>query len=66
MALKVKAKEREVKRVTSADLGTIEDPESSLTPDPSPMGEGSENTGGNTNQGGGDDNGGGNGEAPDQ
>ena len=31
----------EVKRVTSTDPGTIEDPESSLTPNPSPTGEGS-------------------------
>jgi predicted histone-like DNA-binding protein len=35
-----------VKRVTSADSNDIEDPESSLTPDPSPTGEGSGNTGG--------------------
>jgi predicted histone-like DNA-binding protein len=35
-----------VKRVTSADSNDIEDPESSLTPDPSPTGEGSGNSGG--------------------
>ena len=35
-----------VKRVTSADSNDIEDPESSLTPDPSPTGEGSGNGGG--------------------
>ena len=35
-----------VKRVTSADSNDIEDPESSLTPNPSPTGEGSGNTGG--------------------
>ena len=35
-----------VKRVTSSDEAEVEDPESSLTPDPSPTGEGSENTGG--------------------
>ena len=35
---------KEVKRVTSADDGEIED-ENSLTPDPSPTGEGSENSG---------------------
>ena len=53
---------KEVKRVTSTDDGVVEDPEenSSLTPDPSPEGEGSENggnaggnTGGNTGGGGG-------------
>ena len=50
-----------LKRVTSADSNDIEDPESSLTPDPSPNGEGSGNTGGgnsgsgNNNGGGGDD-----------
>ena len=48
-----------VKRVTSADSNDIEDPESSLTPDPSPNGEGSGNNGGGNNGGGGDDNGGG-------
>ena len=55
---------KEVKRVTSADDGDIEE-DNSLTPDPSPTGEGSDNTGGNTggdnggdNGGGGDDNGG--------
>ena len=35
-----------VKRVTSADSNDIEDPESSLTPNPSPTGEGSGNSGG--------------------
>ena len=60
----------EVKRVTSADDGTVED--EGLTPDPSPVGEGNDNTGGTTggntggNTGGdggdgGDDNGGGDG-----
>ena len=50
---------KEVKRVTSTDDGVVEDPEenSSLTPDPSPEGEGSQNqsgsTGGNTGGGGG-------------
>jgi predicted histone-like DNA-binding protein len=46
---------QEVKRVTSADEGVVEDPENennSLTPDPSPNGEGNENGGGN--DGGGD------------
>jgi len=65
----------EVKRVTSSDPGTVEDPDenNSLTPDPSPNGEGNENggpspdspegegtnTGGNTggNGGGGNDDG---------
>jgi len=44
-----------VKRVTSADTNDVEDPENSLTPDPSPTGEGSENQnqGGSTNTGGG-------------
>ena len=46
-----------LKRVTSTDDAEVEDPENSLTPDPSPTGEGSENTGGGTNTGG--DNGGG-------
>ena len=54
----------EVKRVTSADDGTVED--EGLTPDPSPVGEGNDNTGGttggntggNTGGEGGDDNGG--------
>ena len=48
-----------VKRVTSTDEGNVED--DSLTPDPSPTGEGSENTGGGDNGGdnGGGDNGGG-------
>ena len=52
-----------LKRVTSGDDGTVED-ENSLTPDPSPTGEGSGNSGGgNTggdnggNNGGGGDNG---------
>jgi len=41
----------EVKRVTSTDDGTVEDPENSLTPDPSPNGEGSDNQGsGSQNQ----------------
>ena len=48
----------EVKRVTSGDDGTVED-ENSLTPDPSPTGEGSGNSGGGSNSGG--DNGGNNG-----
>ena len=52
----------EVKRVTSTDDAEVED-ENSLTPDPSPTGEGSENqgggTGGNNNGGGGSDEGGG-------
>ena len=47
-----------VKRVTSADAGEVEDPENSLTPDPSPTGEGSENTGGGGDNGGGDNGGG--------
>ncbi len=37
---------KEVKRVTSADDGTVEDNESGLTPSPSPTGEGSGNSGG--------------------
>ena len=41
-----------VKRVTSTDDAEVEDPENSLTPDPSPTGEGSENTGGGDNGGG--------------
>ena len=53
-----------LKRVTSGDDGTVED-ENSLTPDPSPTGEGSGNSGGGsnggTNTGGGDNNGGNNG-----
>ena len=52
----------EVKRVTSTS-GDVEDEENSLTPDPSPTGEGNENqgggTGGNNNGGGGSDEGGG-------
>ena len=49
----------EVKRVTSSDPGTVEDEDNSLTPDPSPNGEGNENQGGNTggNGGGGNDDG---------
>jgi predicted histone-like DNA-binding protein len=51
-----------LKRVTSTDDAEVED-ENSLTPDPSPTGEGSENqgggTGGNNNGGGGSDEGGG-------
>jgi predicted histone-like DNA-binding protein len=39
----------EVRRVTSSDEGIVED---SLTPDPSPTGEGSDNQGGGTNGGG--------------
>ena len=58
-----------VKRVTSTS-GEVEDPENGLTPDPSPTGEGSENTGGNNTGGktqGGDNGGGGdNGDDPDQ
>ena len=48
-----------LKRVTSADDGTIEDGDS-LTPDPSPEGEGSQNQGGNQggNTGGNDNTGG--------
>ena len=41
-----------VKRVTSTDDAEVEDPENSLTPDPSPTGEGSENTGGDNTGGG--------------
>ena len=43
----------EVKRVTSADEGIVED--NSLTPDPSPVGEGGENGNDNPNQGGEDE-----------
>ena len=45
----------EVKRVTSADDGTVEDPEGTASPDPSEGGEngGGENTGGGDNNGGG-------------
>ena len=53
---------QEVKRVTSADEGIVEDEDenNSLTPDPSPNGEGNENGGGtnvnpNPNQGGEDE-----------
>ena len=53
-----------LKRVTSGDSGDIEDSENtnapgngSLTPNPSPTGEGSGNSGGNNNGGGGDDDG---------
>ena len=42
---------KEVKRVTSTDDAEVED-DNSLTPDPSPTGEGSENQGGGTNTGG--------------
>ena len=52
-----------VKRVTSADSNDIEDPESSLTPNPSPTGEGSGNSGGGTTGGNtGGNSGGGNGD----
>ena len=54
----------EVRRVTSTDDGTVEDNENggSLTPNPSPNGEGSENqNGGGSNQGGGTNTGGDNG-----
>ena len=51
-----------LKRVTSGDSSDIEDSENtnapgngSLTPNPSPTGEGSGNSGGNNNGGGGDD-----------
>ena len=53
-----------LKRVTSGDSGDIEDNENggSLTPNPSPNGEGSENqNGGGSNQGGGTNTGGDNG-----
>jgi len=50
-----------LKRVTSSDSGEVEDPENSLTPDPSPTGEGSDNNGG----GGSGSNTGGNGEDDD-
>ena len=60
----------EVKRVTSADDGEVEDPENEggengttgnggLTPDPSPSGEGDNNGGGGDNGGGEDPSGGG-------
>ena len=60
----------EVKRVTSADDGNVEDPENEggengttenggLTPDPSPSGEGDNNGGGGDNGGGEDPSGGG-------
>ena len=45
---------KEVKRVTSDDSGDVEDNDS-LTPSPSPTGEGSGNTGGGGDNGGGDD-----------
>ena len=50
-----------LKRVTSGDSGDVEDGES-LTPDPSPNGEGSDNQGGGNggNSGGGNNGGGGN------
>ena len=49
-----------VKRVTSTDDAEVEDPENSLTPDPSPTGEGNENQnqGGSTGDNTGGDNGG--------
>ena len=49
-----------LKRVTSGDSGDIEDNENggSLTPNPSPNGEGSENQGGGTQNGGGTNTGG--------
>ena len=52
-----------LKRVTSGDSGDVEDGES-LTPDPSPNGEGSDNQGGGNggNSGGGNNGGGGNGQ----
>ena len=62
---------KEVKRVTSTDEGNVEDNES-LTPDPSPTGEGSGNTGSGSNTGnnsgdnGGGDNGGGDGPKDDE
>ena len=49
---------KEVKRVTSTDDAEVED-DNSLTPDPSPTGEGSGNTGGNTGGSGGGNEGGG-------
>jgi len=57
-----------VKRVTSADTNDVEDPDS-LTPDPSPTGEGSgnnsgSNTGGGGNTGGGSNTGGGDDDNP--
>jgi predicted histone-like DNA-binding protein len=54
---------KEVKRVTSADAGTVEDPESdNNSTGTDSQGSGSDNTqnGGNTQSGGGDDQGGGN------
>ena len=50
----------QVKRVTSDDDAVIDDgtgENNSLTPNPSPTGEGSENSGGGSNNGGGGDNG---------
>ena len=50
-----------VKRVTSADAGTVEDPESDSSQnggDSSQTGSGTENQGGDNTQSGGDDNGG--------
>jgi len=55
-----------LKRVTSADSNDIEDPESSLTPDPSPNGEGSGNNNGGGNSGSGNNNGGGGDDEPDE
>ena len=55
-----------LKRVTSADSNDIEDPESSLTPDPSPNGEGSGNTGGGNSGSGNNNGGGGDDETPDE
>ena len=52
-----------LKRVTSGDSGDIED--DSLTPAPSPNGEGSENQGGGTQNGGGTNTGGNSGSGPD-
>ena len=67
----------EVRRVTSTDSGNVEDNEGSLTPNPSPEGEGNQgsnsgtntggsgtNEGGGTNTGGNNGGGGGNNDAP--
>ncbi|MBO6125727.1 MAG: DNA-binding protein [Bacteroidaceae bacterium] len=51
-----------LKRVTSDDGGEVEDPETSLTPDPSPEGEGSQNQGGSTGGNTGGNTGGGGGQ----
>jgi predicted histone-like DNA-binding protein len=58
----------EVKRVTSSDPGTVEDPDenNSLTPDPSPNGEGNENQGGNSGGNSGGNGGGGNDDGADE